>query len=93
VSELPPPYHLLANTPGNDPLPQAEAVVITPGAKLVILGTLRPLLLARLKQELNQQHLAHTGGNDSGVLGAGVVALLVGSMLVLATRRRGTRDV
>jgi LPXTG-motif cell wall-anchored protein len=88
-----PPYHLLANTPGDEPLPAAPAVVITPGARLVVLGKLSPALLLRLKQELNQQHLAHTGGNDSGLLGAGVVALLVGSMLVIATRRRGMQDV
>jgi hypothetical protein len=75
-------------------LPAAEAVVTDPGAKVVVLGILRPALLVRLKQELNQQHLAHTGSNDSGLLGAGVFALVVGSVLViLTTRWRGARDV
>jgi hypothetical protein len=71
-------------------LPQVRALVILPGGKIFILGTLTPDQVERLQRELGAR-IAHTGVNESWPVVVGLLVLVVGcTSLGFATRRRGT---
>src|SRR5262249_32081141 len=87
AEEHPPPVHVIG--PG-EALPIVKAVVVVPGGKVVILGTLTPDQAEALERALGAQR-AHTGANQTGPVAVGLVVLGVGCVLLsVATRRRGT---
>ena len=78
--------------PGGGELPPLQAVVVTPGPILVILGLLSPEQRAEVRAVLIQR-LAQTGTNESGVVLVGISTVLIGSAAVVlaAWRRKPSR--
>ena len=74
--------------PDGGDLGELQAIVITPGNRLVVLGSLSPPQRALVKAALLRR-LAGTGSDDSGMAFAALFAVLAGSaLLVMAARRR-----
>jgi hypothetical protein len=88
AAEVPPEVTLPAS--GGD-APAVEAIVIDPGDRVIVLGMLDSTERTELTREIKAD-LAQTGSSDAGLVGVGLVAILVGSALVVAAafRRRTT---
>lgn len=74
-----------------EPLPQVLAFVVTPGGKIVVLGTLSPGQVKTLLPALARQRIAHAGTDSRTLVLVGLLTLIGGGALLgLSAWRRRT---